>query len=49
MLVRMIRILAVGDVVGRPGRTALAHFLPRLRGRPLAYPERARQPARANW
>jgi hypothetical protein len=27
----MIRILAVGDVVGRPGRTALAHFLPLLR------------------
>jgi hypothetical protein len=27
----MIRILAVGDVVGRPGRAALAHFLPRLR------------------
>jgi hypothetical protein len=27
----MIRILAGGDVVGRPGRTALAHFLPLLR------------------
>lgn len=27
----MIRILAVGDVVGRPGRVALAHFLPLLR------------------
>ncbi len=27
----MIRILAVGDVVGRPGRLALAHFLPALR------------------
>ncbi len=27
----MIRILAVGDVVGRPGRDVLAHFLPRLR------------------
>ena len=27
----MIRILAVGDVVGRPGRQALAHFLPALR------------------
>lgn len=27
----MIRLLAVGDVVGRPGRVALAHFLPLLR------------------
>jgi 2',3'-cyclic-nucleotide 2'-phosphodiesterase len=27
----MVRILAVGDVVGRPGRRALAHFLPALR------------------
>ena len=27
----MLRILAVGDVVGRPGRVALAHFLPLLR------------------
>lgn len=27
----MIRILAVGDVVGRPGRIALAHFLPLLK------------------
>lgn len=27
----MIRILAIGDVVGRPGRDALAYFLPRLR------------------
>lgn len=27
----MIRILAVGDVVGRPGRVALAHFLPELK------------------
>jgi metallophosphoesterase (TIGR00282 family) len=27
----VIRILAVGDVVGRPGRRALAHFLPALR------------------
>ena len=27
----MIRILAVGDVVGRPGRLALAHFLPLLK------------------
>ncbi|MHC5011869.1 MAG: TIGR00282 family metallophosphoesterase [Planctomycetota bacterium] len=27
----MFRILAVGDVVGRPGRAVLAHFLPRLR------------------
>ena len=27
----MIRILAVGDVVGRPGRLALAHFLPALK------------------
>src|SRR5262245_38697585 len=27
----MIRILAVGDVVGRPGRQALAHFLPTLK------------------
>jgi metallophosphoesterase (TIGR00282 family) len=27
----MFRILAVGDVVGRPGRRALAHFLPALR------------------
>ncbi len=27
----MIRILAVGDVVGRPGRIACAHFLPELR------------------
>ncbi len=26
-----MRILAVGDVVGRPGREALAHFLPLLR------------------
>jgi metallophosphoesterase (TIGR00282 family) len=26
----MFRILAVGDVVGRPGRDVLAHFLPRL-------------------
>jgi len=31
MLVWMIRILAVGDVVGRPGRTALSHFLPLLK------------------
>ncbi len=29
----MLRILAVGDVVGRPGRTALAHFLPLWRER----------------
>jgi metallophosphoesterase (TIGR00282 family) len=28
---RMFRILAVGDVVGRPGRRALAHFLPKLK------------------
>src|SRR5688500_2812963 len=27
----MFRILAVGDVVGRPGRVVLAHFLPLLR------------------
>jgi hypothetical protein len=27
----MFRILAVGDVVGRPGRRVLRHFLPRLR------------------
>ena len=27
----MIRILAVGDVVGRPGRVACAHFLPELK------------------
>src|SRR5262245_21958560 len=27
----MLRVLAVGDVVGRPGRVALAHFLPQLR------------------
>lgn len=27
----MFRILAVGDVVGRPGRMVLRHFLPRLR------------------
>jgi metallophosphoesterase (TIGR00282 family) len=27
----MLRILAVGDVVGRPGRAVLAHFLPRLK------------------
>jgi metallophosphoesterase (TIGR00282 family) len=27
----MFRILAVGDLVGRPGRKALAHFLPILR------------------
>jgi metallophosphoesterase (TIGR00282 family) len=27
----MFRILGVGDVVGRPGRAALRHFLPRLR------------------
>jgi metallophosphoesterase (TIGR00282 family) len=27
----VIRILAVGDVVGRPGRLALAHFLPALK------------------
>lgn len=27
----MFRILAVGDVVGRPGRRVLEHFLPRLR------------------
>jgi metallophosphoesterase (TIGR00282 family) len=27
----MLRVLAVGDVVGRPGRQALVHFLPRLR------------------
>jgi hypothetical protein len=27
----MIRILAVGDVVGRPGRVALSHFLPELK------------------
>lgn len=27
----MFRILAVGDVVGRPGRQVLAHFLPLLR------------------
>src|SRR5437868_11230549 len=27
----MFRILAVGDVVGRPGRRALAHFLPKLK------------------
>ncbi len=27
----MFRILAVGDVVGRPGRAVLRHFLPRLR------------------
>lgn len=27
----MVRILAVGDVVGRPGRVVLEHFLPRLR------------------
>ena len=27
----MFRILAIGDVVGRPGRAVLAHFLPRLR------------------
>jgi calcineurin-like phosphoesterase len=24
----MLRILAVGDVVGKPGRQALQHFLP---------------------
>jgi metallophosphoesterase (TIGR00282 family) len=28
---RMFRVLAVGDVVGSPGRKALAHFLPHLR------------------
>src|SRR5262245_65554829 len=27
----MFRILAVGDVVGRPGRVVLSHFLPKLR------------------
>jgi len=27
----MFRILAVGDVVGRPGRAALRHFLPKLK------------------
>jgi len=27
----MFRILAVGDVVGRPGRAVLKHFLPRLK------------------
>jgi len=27
----MFKVLAVGDVVGRPGRDALAHFLPHLR------------------
>ncbi len=27
----MLRVLAVGDVVGKPGRAALAHFLPILR------------------
>jgi 2',3'-cyclic-nucleotide 2'-phosphodiesterase len=27
----MFRLLAVGDVVGRPGRAVLEHFLPRLR------------------
>ncbi|MFV1958491.1 MAG: YmdB family metallophosphoesterase [Planctomycetota bacterium] len=27
----MLRILAIGDVVGRPGRRALAHFIPLLR------------------
>lgn len=27
----MFRILAVGDVVGRPGRVVLSHFLPRLK------------------
>jgi len=29
----MIRVVAVGDVVGRPGRQALAHFLPAWRAR----------------
>lgn len=27
----MFRVLAVGDVVGRPGRVVLSHFLPRLK------------------
>ncbi|MDJ0974437.1 MAG: TIGR00282 family metallophosphoesterase [Planctomycetota bacterium] len=27
----MLRVLAVGDVVGKPGRAVLAHFLPKLR------------------
>jgi metallophosphoesterase (TIGR00282 family) len=31
MLRAMFRVLAVGDVVGSPGRAVLAHFLPRLR------------------
>lgn len=27
----MLRVLAIGDIVGKPGRAVLTHFLPRLR------------------